>query len=332
MYITRASLIRVARETVQKSALADPGLVAAYLTGTLRTDSPFLGNATDIDIVFVHAGEPKIHREIRALTPEIHLDIVHNPRRLYDRPKELRIHPWLGPELYDPSPLYVTQQHFFEFIQAGVRDRYHEPANIQARSRRLASNARQVWQDLHPGQPHGPEQVLNYLKSISLTSNAVALLTGDLLAERRFLLQFPERARAAGQPALAAAPLNLLGANQVDAATLAGFLPEWEKTFLEAAGQAEASKRIHAARLGYYKHAFEFILAGETPQAMLWPLMLTWTLCVCVLPPDWAARWRSACVVLGLDQASFGDRLEELDHFLDAVEALQENLTGDQGL
>ena len=98
MYITRASLIRVARETVQKNTLSDPGLVAAYLTGSLRTDNPFLGNATDIDIVFVHAGEPKIHREILALTPEIHLDIVHNPRSLYDKPKELRIHPWLGPE------------------------------------------------------------------------------------------------------------------------------------------------------------------------------------------------------------------------------------------
>ncbi len=120
--------------------------MAAYLTGSLRTDNPFLGNATDIDIVFVHAGEPKIRREIIPLTPEIHLDIVHNPRSLYDKPKELRVHPWLGPELYDPLPLYVTQ-HFFEFIQAGVRDRYNEPANVQVRSHRLAENARQVWSE-----------------------------------------------------------------------------------------------------------------------------------------------------------------------------------------
>ena len=108
MYITRESLIRVAKETAQKTALSDTGLVPAYLTGSLRTEAPFLGNAADIDIVFVHAGEPKIHREILPLTPEIHLDIVHNPRSLYDKPKELRVHPWLGPELYDPLPLYIT--------------------------------------------------------------------------------------------------------------------------------------------------------------------------------------------------------------------------------
>jgi hypothetical protein len=130
MNLTRAALIRIAKETVEKSALSDPELVAAYLTGSLRTENPFLGNATDIDIVFVHTGEPKIHREIVPLTPEIHLDIIHNPRSLYDKPRELRVHPWLGPELYDPLPLYVTR-HFFEFIQAGVRDRYHEPVNVQ---------------------------------------------------------------------------------------------------------------------------------------------------------------------------------------------------------
>lgn len=331
MYVTRASLIRVAKETVQKSLLSDPGLVAAYLTGSVRTDNPFLGNSTDIDIVFVHSGEPKIRREIIPLTPEIHLDIVHNPRSLYDKPKELRVHPWLGPELYDPLPLYVTR-HFFEFIQAGVRDRYNDPASVQARSRRLAEESRQVWANLHPGQSHGPGQILDYLRSISLAVNAVALLSGDLLSERRFLLQFPERAGTAGQPGLAADLLNLLGAGQVDAAALAGFLPEWEKTFLEAAGSSTVEKSISSSRLGYYKLAFESMLSSATPHAMLWPLLLTWTLSVSVLPSEWHVRWRSACVVLGLDQASFDERLGELDHFLDSIEALQEKLALSQGL
>jgi len=331
MHITRGTLIRIAKETALKSALSDPGLVAAYLTGSLRTDNPFLGNTTDIDIVFVHAGEPKIRREIIPLTPEIHLDIFHNPRSLYDKPKELRVNPWLGPELYDPLPLYVTQ-HFFEFIQAGVRDRYHEPANAQLRSHHLADKARQVWRDLQTGQSQGPEQVRCYLKSISLAANAVALLAGDPLAERRFLLQFPPRAQAAGQPGLAAGLQNLLGANQVDGATLAGFLPEWEKAFIEASGIPAVEGRIAAARLGYYKLAFESMLESETPQTILWPLLLTWTLSVSVLPPIWDDSWRSACGALGLDDASFGKRLVGLDHFLDTIEAIQDSLTVGQGL
>jgi hypothetical protein len=329
MHITRKNLLRIAKETALKGALSDPSLVAAYLTGSLRSDNPFLGNTTDIDIVFVHAGEPKIHREILPLTPEIHLDIFHNPRSLYDKPKELRVHPWLGPELYDPLQLY-DPQHFFEFIQAGVRDRYDEPANVQLRSHLLAENARQIWSNLQPAQPYGPGQVLDYLKSIFLAANAVALLAGDPLTERRFLLQFPASAQAAAQPGLADELLSLLGGNQVERSSLAGFLPEWEKAFIEAAGIPTVNRRIAAARLGYYKLACESMLESETPQAFLWPLLFTWTLSVSVLPPMWNVPWQSACGALGLDETSFGERLDGLDHFLDAVEAIQENLADSQ--
>ena len=228
MRITRETLINIAKETAQKRAMSDPGLVAAYLTGSLRTENPFLGNSTDIDIVLVHVDEPKVRREIVALTPEVHLDIRHSKKSEYDRPKELRIHPWLGPELYDPQALYVTQ-HFFEFVQAGVRDKYHEPVSVLARARRVADNARQTWTDLQTSQASGPELALAYLTSVHLAANAVALLTDYPLPERRFLLQFPARAEAAGRPDLAPQLLSLLGADQVNASELRGFLPEWEK-------------------------------------------------------------------------------------------------------
>jgi hypothetical protein len=331
MRITRETLIRIAKETAQKRAFSDPGLVAAYLTGSLRSDNPFLGNTTDVDIVFVHAEEPEIRREVLPLTPEVHLDIVHNPRSDYKKPKELRVHPWLGPELYDPLPLYVSQ-HFFEFVQAGVRDKYHEPGNVMARSRRQAESARQTWNQLKLGQASGPNLLLGYLKSVYAAANAVALLTGNPLAERRFLLQFPERAEAVGQPGLAAGLLGLLGANRIDAGTLAGFLPEWEKAFLAAAGSPNVQKRIAVPRLGYYKLAFESLLTGETPLAVVWPMIFTWTLSVSVLPPTRMVPWRTACEELGLAGESFGERLDGLDYFLDTVEELLEKTASNQGL
>ena len=331
MRITRETLIRIAKETAQKRALSDPGLVAAYLTGSLRSDNPFLGNTADIDIVFVHAGRPEIRREIIPLTPEVHLDIRHNPRSEYEKTKELRVHPWLGPELYDPLPLYVTQ-HFFEFVQAGVRDKYHEPASVLARARRLAENARQSWSDLQLSQASGPELTLAYLTSVQLAANAVALLTGNPLAERRFLLQFPARAEAAGQPGLTAKLRGLVGADRVDAAAIASFLPEWEKAFLEAAGSPNVEKSIAAPRLGYYKLAFESMLASETPQAVVWPLMLTWTLSVSVLPPMWKIYWRSACETLEVEGEALNEKLAGLDHFLDSIEEMLEKMAASQGL
>jgi hypothetical protein len=322
MPITQENLVRYARETAEQLALEDPSLVAAYLTGSLRSDTPFLGNATDIDIVFVHIGEPKTRREVFPLTPDVHLDIVHNPRSLYDKPRELRIHPWLGPELYDPLPLHATG-HFFEFVQAGVRGRYHDPVNVQARSHALAEEARRLLRDLRTRSTHGPEQVLGFLRCAYLAGNAIAVLAGNPLSERRFLLQLPARTRAVGQPGLASGLFHLLGADLVDAATLTSYLKEWEKAFGEAGSVPGIDIRINPARLGYYKKAFDVMLASETPQAMLWPLMLTWTLSASVLAPLRNVRWRSACVTLGLDEGSFGERMEGLDHFLDIVDAIR---------
>lgn len=324
MRITRETLLRIAKETVQKRTFADRELVAAYLSGSLLTGDAFLGNATDIDIVFVHAGEPKVRREIVALTPEVHLDIRHNPRSEYDKPKELRVHPWLGPELYDPMPLYVSQ-HFFEYVQAGVRDKFREPANVLARSRRNAEHARQIWSGLQTGPETGAELLLDYLRSVNHAVNAVALLNGAPLAERRFLLQFPARAEAAGQPGMAAGLLALLGGGRTEASALRGLLPEWEKAYLNAASRPKVDARIDPSRLGYYKLAMEALLTGDTPQAVLWPLVMTWTLSAVVLPPVYLARWQSACEQLGLGAAVLPERLVALDAFLDDVEVLLEN-------
>jgi hypothetical protein len=331
MRITRETLLQIAKETIQKRTPSDPGLVAAYLTGSLLTENPFLGNATDIDLVFIHSGEVKLRREVLPLTPEVHIDIRHDVRSEYEKPKELRIHPWLGPELYNPMPLYVTH-HFFEFVQAGVRDKYHEPANVLARSRRLAEASRQIWSELQTLQASEVERMLIFLKAFHLAVNAIALLNGGPLPERRLLLQFPQRAEAAGVPELIVPAVGLLGADRLDAEKLKGLLPEWEKAFLEAANTPQVEERIAAPRLGYYKFAFEALLASETPQAVTWPLIHTWTLSVSVLPPMWAVPWRSACALLGLDEAAFDERMEGLDHLLDKIEDLLEKTAASQGL
>jgi len=331
MRITRETLIRIARETAQKRALSDPGLIAAYLTGSVRTDNPFLGNTTDIDIVFVHAGQPTVHREILPLLPEVHLDIIHNPRSDYEKPKELRIHPWLGPELYDPMPLYGTQ-HFFEFVQAGVRAEYHQPLNVLARARRYEENARQIWSGMQPDQKTDPTLLLFYLKAVSRAANAIAALNGGPLAERRFLLQFPIRAEAAGVPGLSDLLLGLLDNKKTDSATLGGFLPAWEKDFLDASGRARAHENLAAPRLAYYKMAFECMLAGESPWSILWPLIHTWTLAAAVLPPTHRPDWQAACETLELTGDAFRSQLDGLDHFLDEVEEILEKYAISQGV
>ena len=331
MRVNRETLVRIAKETALKRANSDPGLVAAYLTGSLRTENPFLGNSTDIDMVLVHGGEVTIRREILALTPEVHLDIVHNLRSEYEKPKELRVNPWLGPDLYDSLPLYNTQ-HFFEFIQAGVRAGYDEPVNVMARARRNADHARQIWSGLGLTQESGPARLLSYLKSVNHAANAIAVLTGSPLGERRFQLQFRERAEAAGVPGLAVGLAGLLGSARQDAAALKEFIPDWERAFVEASGRENVSPGIALPRLGYYKLSFEAMLAGDSSQSILWPLMHTWTLSAAVLSPAHQARWKAACETLGLAGKEFNERMEGLDRFLDTVEETLETMAARQGI
>lgn len=320
MRITRETLIRIARETAQKRALAEPALVAAYLTGSLRTEDPFLGGTTDIDIVLVHAKAPARRREVEAVTPAVHLDIVHNPRSDYDKPRELRLHPWLGPELYDPLPLYVSG-HFFEFVQAGVRDKYNEAPNVLARARTSAAHGRQIWSGLQSDTSDAPARLLTYFKSVRHAANAVALLVNaSPLAERRFLLHFPLHAAAAGIPALTGDLQDLLGAANLDVDGLKACLPAWQTDLAAAALKPKADPRLAPARLSYYTTAAESLLAGETPHALLWSLLLTWTLAAACLPVSRRSAWASICKRLGLIGPAFGEKLAALDAFLDRVE------------
>lgn len=331
MRLTRETLGRIARETALKLSFSDPGLVAVYLTGSLRTESPYLGGAADIDLVCVHAGQPRLARELLPLTPEVHLDILHRARNDYERPKQLRLHPWLGPELYDAQLLY-SSQHFFEFVQAGVRDRFLDPSSVLSRSRTLWSQSRRLWSELQPGSASDPGLLLSYLETVHLAAQSLILLNGAPLSERRLLLEFPARAEGAGVPGLAAGLLGLLGASRANPETLKGFLPEWERAFVAATGRRRVDARLALPRLQYYRGAFEALIENGPPMAVLWPLLLTWSLSAAVLPDYQQSGWRMACKSLDLIGPAFEDRLEGLDRFLDAIEEALDGMAASQGL
>jgi hypothetical protein len=335
MRVTRESLIRIAKETAQKHAFNDPDIIAAYLTGALASDTdPILGGTADIDIIFVHASEPKHRREFVQLTPDFHLDISHRARVEFKRPRELRLDPWLGWEMYDPLLLYEREK-FFEFIQAGLRAgfEFNAPAPALQRSRILLSHGRQIWRDLlETGDPVAPKDVVQYMKSLYHAVNAVAELSGPPLQERRLMLDFASRAETAQRPEMNAALISLLGASELRSSTLNEWLPEWRLAFESAMGKSSVDPRIHPARLNYYDKAIRAILVSENPRAALWPLLQTWSLAVDALPEHTLEPWRSACSQLGLTAPGFEQRVEGLDRFLDEVEALLDELATQYGL
>ena len=336
MRVTRESLIRIAKETAQERAYNDRDIIAAYLTGSLvsKEIDPLLGGAADIDIILVHNSEPKHRREFVKLTPDFHVDIGHRAKAEFKRPRELRMDPWLGWEMYDPMLLHEREK-FFEFVQAGLRAgfEFNAPAPALHRSRLLLKDARSIWRDLlEIGDTVAPKNVLQYTRSLFLAVNAVAELSGPPLQERRLMLDFASRAEAASRPGMDAALLGLMGASTLDPSVMNEWLPEWKSAFEAASRNNRVESRIHPARVNYYEKAVQAVLEGDAPKAALWPLIRTWTFAAEVLPENEQGAWRSACGQLGLTEAGIEERVSGLDHFLDEVEALLDDLAAQHGL
>lgn len=335
MRVTRESLIRIAKETAQQRFFNERDIIAAYLTGSLvAEEDPLIGGSTDIDIIFVHIDEPKHRRELVKLTPDFHLDISHRARAEFKRPRELRLDPWLGWEMYDPMLLFEREK-FFEFVQAGLRAgfEFNAPAPALQRSRILLSHGRQTWRDfLQVSDTVMPKDIVQYMKSLFHAVNAVAELSGPPLQERRLMLDFPSRAETAQRPGMNAGLIGLLGASALDPMQISAWIPEWKLAFEAATENPRVDMRIHPARVNYYEKGITGLLSGTTPHAALWPLLQTWTLAVEVLPDHALDAWRSACDQLGFTMAGFEERVQGLDQFHDEVEALLDELAMQYGL
>jgi len=334
MRVTRESLIRIAKETAQERAYNDKNIIAAYLTGSLLSEEPLLGGVTDIDLVLVTSTTPPLTREIVRLTPDFHVDISYHAKNEYNPSRELRVNPWLGYEIYNPMLLYDSQ-HFFEFTQASVRGgfEFHETSLVLERCRKLLDHGRKIWFDLMDiGDESGPKDVRRYLKSLYHAVNVIAELNGPPLPERRLLLQFPDLAEKANRPGLSVGLLGLLGAAGLDDSTLESWLPEWEYMFVAAFKTGKVDARIHPARLNYYKKCFMAMLGGDDPTVLLWPLFNTWTHAAVALPEDEIASWHVTRKKLGFAGIEFKQRVEGLDHFLDELDVLLDEIAATNGL
>lgn len=332
MRVTRESLLRIAKETVQERAYNDADIVAAYLSGSLRGE-PMLGGTADIDLVFVHKSEPVNPREFVKLTPDFHIDISRRAKDEFKNPRELRGDPWLGYEMYDPILLYEREK-FFDFVQASLRAgfEFEQPPLVLQRCRALLSHGRGNWMDLSEfeGAP-GPKEIRKYMKSLFHAVNAIAELSGPPIWERRLLLDLPARAEAAQKPGMVAAVYGLLGANRVDAEQVKGWLSDWKSAYRGACETPGVDARIHPARLNYYEKGIKALLDGDTPLSALWPLLQTWTFSTQMLGGDHLAFWQSACNALGLLEG-FPERVSGLDHFLDELEITFDELAASHGL
>lgn len=332
MRINRTMLLNLANDSVEKYVRSDRSVMAVYLQGSLLDESPLIGNTADIDLFFIHRDEVKIDREIVRVSDEVHLDISHHAHAVYRQPRELRVHPWLGPALYGCKILY-DPQHFIDFVQASVRGQFTDPQNVINRVRQQAEHAREMWVAFNeaPRIP-GPQDIFLYLRALEHAAQAVAGLSRQNLTERRFLLDFPAKAEVVQKPGLFMGLLGLLGASAVQADVMRSWLAGWRAAYTAIPADL-APIRLHPHRLLYYERAIDALLDSPTYQAALWPLWHTWTQAVCNLPPETEFRsaWEGAGAQLGLLGESFIGKVSGLDAYLDQVDELLETWAREHG-
>jgi hypothetical protein len=321
MRITPELLIRIARDTVNQRTRADRDVLAVYLHGSLLTQEPLLGGATDIDLFFIHSNGGQTPREIVRMTDDVHLDIAHHARSQYRQTRELRLDPWLGSAINGCKILY-DPHHFIDFTQASVRGHFDDPENILARAQNQARRARSIWLSfqMEPVKT-GMHSAQLFLEAVEQAGNALACLTGPPLPIRRFTDEFARRAQALGRAGLYPGLLGLLGAAELQVDQLRQWLPDWQTSILELPKHI-AGARLHPHRIHYYRSAIEEALAGEQPFACLWPLLSTWSEAISNLNQDeqTTTTWYTTMQQIGLVGERFFEKLDALDAYLDLME------------
>jgi len=326
MRITHDTMMRIAKDAVDRTVRKNRSIIAAYLSGSLIEDEFLLGGTVDIDLFFIHTDEVIVEREIVAMTEDVHLDIAHHRYRDYQQPRDLRIHPWLGPVLNNAQIMH-DPQHFLDFTQASVRGQFDRADYILERIQSQLETARKIWFELQGiNKESSIEEAFVYIKAIKLIANAIASFSDAPLTERRFLLHLKERAEAIESPGLYHGFLGLLGAPNVDIEIIKRWLHNWEKAYLDITEDVRPV-RLNKNRYRYYRNAFDEILAMDKPEAVLFPLIRTWVLAAINLPKENESREKcsEALGLLGIAGDKFGERILALDAFLDVVEEIVEN-------
>jgi hypothetical protein len=329
MRITQSQLIELARAEVQRQAASD-GVTAAFLIGSIVHDQAVLGGAADIDLVLIHESPPYEERQIIGLSDDVHLDIAHHARDRYAQPRLLRLDPWLGPAIYDPLPLF-DPEHFFEWAQAAARGQFLRADHRLGRAQAFLTRAREAKTGLDAERPW----VSPYLRSALSGANAIASLSGQPAAGRRVLAQLRTATMESGYPGVHHELRRLIGVDRCGPQQLASWVSQWARAF-DAGGEVTGQPDLLPERREYYLKGFQALLETDDPHGVLWTLLDSWdrvmhNLAAYSADEDHRPAWDDAVAILGLTSDEFGRRSEELEIYLDQIEASLEEWAARSG-
>ncbi len=334
MRINQEMLLKIARDHIARRVRKEKDLVAVYLTGSVSEGEPLLGGSTDIDLIFVHKEEPPVKREVLRVTYEISLDIEHHHQSFYTYHRRLRQNPWIGHALCKHQNILLDNDHWLEFIQAGVSARFDSPENVYGRAQQFAEKARTLWFDLNDSEEvRWEDWFALYFKAVGTAANAPACLNGPALTTRRFMLDFTSRMETLERLPLIGDLTRLLGNENMNDDLFKQWRPVWEETLEAANKQDDCPANISKVRKAYFLQSVEAMAESGSLHAVLWPMMETWQQALsCLKDKEHHQKWQELLAALGFKEDKREDLLSDLDHFIDQTEQLLEGYKNEYSL
>jgi hypothetical protein len=324
MRITRDLLLNSARDFVTRTVKADRSITAVYLTGSLLTEAPLLGGTTDIDLVYIHDRIPSMPREIHRFTDEITLDLYHHSQDVFEQPRQLRVDPNLGPSINNTRVILHDTQHWFEYTQAIVTAQFDRPDHHAERVLKLASDARSEWWKLENKDSCSAKDLVTYINSTVLSTNALASISGPPLTERRFFLSLAERCHAINNPQISLSLASLLGFSSFDFSTLEEWIHRWECALSSPDNPALKPCDVHPHRKLYYVNPVRAFFEEGQLESCLWIMLYTWTALSSRLSTRSTGNrdYPSFLSNLGYDKNTINDKKKALDSYLDSADEI----------
>lgn len=330
--IERATLLKIARDAAQQRMTARPSLISAYLTGSVASGEPLLGEATDIDLVLIDTVPPPTAREVVRLTDQVALDVHYRSKDDYANPKSLRVHPWLGPELAEP--LFLSDRtHFFELAQASARGQFHRPEYVAARARTfLAWTRGELHIGLLPGaEPEAPVTLGGLCQAMLYAANAAISLAGFPGAGRRLVMKLEAASGKLRRPELHAEFLALLR-DELALERAKALLADWLAAY--RAGQSASDELIHPARRTIYERGFRALIQADRAAEGVWLMLATWNAVMRHVPADsaQAEAWADFLDELGLaTPEGFAGRVQQAIDYVTLVDGVVEGWAEQNG-
>jgi hypothetical protein len=323
MRVDRDTLIDLARKESEHRAKTGD-VISTYLIGSVARGDYMLGDTTDIDIVMIHDHPPTVDREIKPISGMVHFDIAHHHRDLYQPPRELRIHPWLGPPVTEPVFLF-DPDHFFEWAQAGARGQFFRADHKLVRAQTFLDMARTTQTIL----PESSRWLKTYLQAVIEGANGISTLHRFPAAGRRILLDLESACQILDFEDVYTAVVSLLGAQALEPGQLGEYMSAWEQAYSVAADEMP-DVSISPVRWNYFHAGVQALLDSGQALAAMWPMLTTWERAMHILhtvdriAPHRPA-WDAFLSTLDLSEAGQQQRQEQLDHFLDRMDYLVEH-------